>query len=838
MENNIKKQKFKVTGMTCSACSAHVERAVSGLEGVHSVAVNLLSGDMTVEFSGITPEAICKAVVDVGYGASVWGEKAAASRGEDDSPIKPLLRRFIASALLLLPLMYVSMGHTMWGWYLPDFISAPVQIGILQLILSSVILIINQRFFISGFKSLMHKNPNMDTLVAMGSGASMLYSIVMLFIMSSENASADHMHELYFESAAMIPTLITLGKTLEAYSKGKTTSAIKSLLALSPSEATVIRDGVESRIPASELIVGDIFLVRPGESVPTDGIVIEGESSIDEAALTGESLPVDKTSGSRVSGGTVNTSGVLKCRATEVGENTALYKIIRTVEDAQASKAPISRLADRVSGIFVPTVMALALLTFCIWLFLGEEFGKALSFGIAVLVISCPCALGLATPVAIMVGSGVGARHGILFKTASSLEEAGKTDIVIFDKTGTLTEGRPYVTDIFTYGIDENELLTLAASVEHMSEHPLALAIAEYAEQRQLSLRSVTDFSALVGHGVRGVIDGHELICGNAALMREHSVDLAAAEAKIYELSGEGKTPLCFSLDGKLIGLICVADRIKDESIEAIRRLNDMNIATVMLTGDNERSAKCVGEKLGIATIVSDVLPTEKESVVKTLSDYGKTMMVGDGINDSPSLVSSDVGVAIGAGTDIAIESADVVLMHSDPRDTVCAIRLSREVLRNIKQNLFWAFFYNCIGIPIAAGVLYRPFGISLSPMLGAAAMSMSSVCVVSNALRLNLVDPQKQKKYKNKKAVSLPRLKTAKEDKGDNNMKKTVYIEGMMCNHCKAHVEKALSSLQGVSSVEVSLENKSAVVVGDGLDEKALSNAVTNAGYTVTSVK
>ncbi len=832
MEKNIGKEKFKVTGMTCSACSAHVERAVRELDGVKSVSVNLLAGSMLVELDTATADEVCRAVSNAGYKAVLWGEKPA-EKAEEDT-VKPLLHRFLLSLLLLLPLMYVSMGHVMWGWYVPSFLSSPASLGLLQLIISSIILLINQNFFVSGFKSLLHGSPSMDTLVALGSTASMLYSVVMLFMMTSSSPDSGHgyLHELYFESAAMIPTLITLGKTLEAYSKGKTTNAIKALLALSPSKATVIRNGEEIEIDASELAVGEIFSVRPGEAVPADGVVIEGESSVDESALTGESMPADKSEGSRVSGGTVNQSGVLKCRATEVGEATVLHKIVQIVEDAQSSKAPISRLADRVSGIFVPTVMAIAAIAFSIWMICGAEFGFALSRGIGVLVISCPCALGLATPVAVMVGSGVGARHGILFKTASSLEEVGKTDIVIFDKTGTLTEGKMYVTDAIPLNSQsETEFLTVAASIERFSEHPLARAVTEYATQRNIRYENVTEFSALPGHGVTGKLDGKTIICGNAALMKKHNIDVSRLEEKLIRFADEGKTPVCFAADGAVTGILAVADRIKASAGEAIKELDEMGIKTVMLTGDNGRTARCVGEALGISEVISDVLPADKESVVKTLSEYGNTMMVGDGINDSPALARAKIGTAIGAGTDIAIESADVVLMRSDPKDVASCIRLSHSVLRNIKQNLFWAFFYNCIGIPIAAGVLYHPLGIALSPMLGAAAMSLSSVCVVTNALRLNLVDPSRKTKFKNKKSVTFPKSLT---EKGDN-MKKTLYIDGMMCNHCKAHVEKALSSVGGVDSVEVSLENKSAVVKGKDLDEAVLVKAVTDAGYTVT---
>lgn len=830
MEKNMKKEKFKVTGMTCSACSAHVERAVRELDGVANVSVNLLAGSMLVELDTATADEVCRAVSKAGYNAVLWGEKPA--RKAEESTVKPLLYRFIISLLLLLPLMYVSMGHVMWGWRVPNAISSPASLGVIQLILSSVILVINQRFFITGYKSLFRLSPTMDTLVALGSTASMLYSIVILFMITASLDTSHHLHDLYFESAAMIPTLITFGKMLEAYSKGKTTSAIKSLLALSPSKATVIRDGQEIEIDASQLEVGDIFLVRPGEALPADGIVVDGESSVDESALTGESLPADKSVGSKVSGGTLNQSGVLTCKATEVGEATVLHKIVQIVEDAQASKAPISRLADRVSGIFVPTVMAIAVITFSVWMLCGAEFGFALSRSIGVLVISCPCALGLATPVAVMVGSGVGARHGILFKTASSLEEVGKTDIVIFDKTGTLTEGKMHVTDVVPSNTQsEEEFLTVAASLERLSEHPLARAITEYAASKNIKTLDVTDFSALPGHGITGKINGKTIICGNAALMKKHNVDISAFEKQLSSLADTGKTPVCFASEGKAVGMIAIADKVKENGKKAIKELNEMGIKTVMLTGDNSRTARHVGNTLGISDVISDVLPADKENTVRLLSECGNTMMVGDGINDSPALARAKIGTAIGAGTDIAIESADVVLMHSDPEDVAACIRLSHSVLRNIKQNLFWAFFYNCIGIPVAAGVLYHPFGIALSPMLGAAAMSLSSVCVVTNALRLNLVDPSKKTKFKNKKSVTVPKNLT---EKGDN-MKKTLFIDGMMCNHCKAHVEKALGAVKGVSAVEVSLENKTAVVSGNNLDEAVLVKAVTDAGYTVT---
>lgn len=841
-------EKFDVTGMTCAACSAHVERAVRGVEGVKEVAVSLLTNSMTVDFSSpATAEKICAAVSAAGYGAApqnIGGKKENKKSAFESGEPKKILYRLIASAVLLLPLMYVSMGHLMWGWPLPEiFASDPLAIGLYQLLLTTAVAVINQRFFISGTKSLLHGAPNMDTLVSLGSAAAYIYSTAVLFEMCHAAVNGDiqtamhHLHGLYYESAAMILTLITVGKYLEAVSKGRTTDAIKSLMDLAPKTACVIRDGKEKVIPAEEVVKGDVFVVRPGESIPVDGRVISGESAVDESALTGESIPVDKAQGSAVSAATLNQNGFLTCEATRVGEDTTLSQIIETVENAAATKAPIAKIADKVSGVFVPAVMAIALVAGAAWLISGRPFSFALARAISVLVISCPCALGLATPVAIMVGSGVGAKHGVLFKTASALEQTGKTQIVVLDKTGTLTKGKPQVTDILpASGYDADSLLRLAASLESKSEHPLAAAITRRAGESNVETDEAQGFTALPGHGVRAEINGKTAIGGNAALIKSKGMLDADMKALGERLADEGKTPLYFAFDGRIAGIIAVADVVKEDSGQAISELKDMGIRTVMLTGDNRRTALSVAKQTGIDEVVSDVLPGDKAEVVEKLRKYGKVAMVGDGINDAPALTQADIGIAIGAGADVALDAADVVLMKSSVGDVAAAIRLSRQTLRNIHENLFWAFFYNCIGIPIAAGALIPAFNIALNPMLGAAAMSLSSFCVVTNALRLNFFKPDRPFKGKSKQPAELPKLMPTEENiknTEETAMKKTVYINGMMCSHCTAHVQKALSALDGVESVEVSLEDKKAVLtLNKNVDDAVITAAVREAGY------
>ena len=841
-------EKFDVTGMTCAACSAHVERAVRGVEGVKEVAVSLLTNSMTVDFSSpATAEKICAAVSAAGYGAApqnIGGKKENKKSALESGEPKKILYRLIASAVLLLPLMYVSMGHLMWGWPLPEiFASDPLAIGLYQLLLTTAVAVINQRFFISGTKSLLHGAPNMDTLVSLGSAAAYIYSTAVLFEMCHAAVNGDiqtamhHLHGLYYESAAMILTLITVGKYLEAVSKGRTTDAIKSLMDLAPKTACVIRDGKEKVIPAEEVVKGDVFVVRPGESIPVDGRVISGESAVDESALTGESIPVDKAQGSAVSAATLNQNGFLTCEATRVGEDTTLSQIIETVENAAATKAPIAKIADKVSGVFVPAVMAIALVAGAAWLISGRPFSFALARAISVLVISCPCALGLATPVAIMVGSGVGAKHGVLFKTASALEQTGKTQIVVLDKTGTLTKGKPQVTDILpASGYDADSLLRLAASLESKSEHPLAAAITRRAGESNVDIDEALGFTALPGHGVRAEINGKTAIGGNAALIKSKGMLDADMKTLGERLADEGKTPLYFAFDGRIAGIIAVADVVKEDSGQAISELKDMGIRTVMLTGDNRRTALSVAKQTGIDEVVSDVLPGDKAEVVEKLRKYGKVAMVGDGINDAPALTQADIGIAIGAGADVALDAADVVLMKSSVGDVAAAIRLSRQTLRNIHENLFWAFFYNCIGIPIAAGALIPAFNIALNPMLGAAAMSLSSFCVVTNALRLNFFKPDRPFKGKSKQPAELPKLMPTEENiknTEETAMKKTVYINGMMCSHCTAHVQKALGALDGVESVEVSLEDKKAVLtLNKNVDEAVITAAVREAGY------
>lgn len=841
-------EKFDVTGMTCAACSAHVERAVRGVEGVKEVTVSLLTNSMTVDFaSPATAEKICAAVSAAGYGAApqnIGGKKENKKSELESGEPKKILYRLIASAVLLLPLMYVSMGHLMWGWPLPEiFASDPLAIGLYQLLLTTAVAVINQRFFISGTRSLLHGAPNMDTLVSLGSAAAYIYSTAVLFEMCHAAVNGDiqtamhHLHGLYYESAAMILTLITVGKYLEAVSKGRTTDAIKSLMDLAPKTACVIRDGKEKVIPAEDVVKGDVFVVRPGESIPVDGRVISGASAVDESALTGESIPVDKAQGSAVSAATLNQNGFLTCEATRVGEDTTLSQIIETVENAAATKAPIAKIADKVSGVFVPAVMAIALVAGAAWLISGRPFSFALARAISVLVISCPCALGLATPVAIMVGSGVGAKHGVLFKTASALEQTGKTQIVVLDKTGTLTKGKPQVTDILpASGYDADSLLRLAASLESKSEHPLAAAITRRAGESNVETDEAQGFTALPGHGVRAEINGKTAIGGNAALIKSKGMLDADMKALGERLADEGKTPLYFAFDGRIAGIIAVADVVKEDSGQAISDLKDMGIRTVMLTGDNRRTALSVAKQTGIDEVVSDVLPGDKAEVVEKLRKYGKVAMVGDGINDAPALTQADIGIAIGAGADVALDAADVVLMKSSVGDVAAAIRLSRQTLRNIHENLFWAFFYNCIGIPIAAGALIPAFNIALNPMLGAAAMSLSSFCVVTNALRLNFFKPDRPFKGKSKQPAELPKLMPTEENiknTEETAMKKTVYINGMMCSHCTAHVQKALGALDGVESVEVSLEDKKAVLtLNKNVDDAVITAAVREAGY------
>lgn len=841
-------EKFDVTGMTCAACSAHVERAVRGVEGVKEVTVSLLTNSMTVDFSSpATAEKICAAVSAAGYGAApqnIGGKKENKKSALESGEPKKILYRLIASAVLLLPLMYVSMGHLMWGWPLPEiFASDPLAIGLYQLLLTTAVAVINQRFFISGTKSLLHGAPNMDTLVSLGSAAAYIYSTAVLFEMCHAAVNGDiqtamhHLHGLYYESAAMILTLITVGKYLEAVSKGRTTDAIKSLMDLAPKTACVIRYDKETVIPAEEVVKGDVFVVRPGESIPVDGRVISGESAVDESALTGESIPVDKAQGSAVSAATLNQNGFLTCEATRVGEDTTLSQIIETVENAAATKAPIAKIADKVSGVFVPAVMAIALVAGAAWLISGRPFSFALARAISVLVISCPCALGLATPVAIMVGSGVGAKHGVLFKTASALEQTGKTQIVVLDKTGTLTKGKPQVTDILpASGYDADSLLRLAASLESKSEHPLAAAITRRARENNVETDEAQGFTALPGHGVRAEINGKTAIGGNAALIKSKGMLDADMKTLGERLADEGKTPLYFAFDGRIAGIIAVADVVKEDSGQAISELKNMGIRTVMLTGDNRRTALSVAKQTGIDEVVSDVLPGDKAEVVEKLRKYGKVAMVGDGINDAPALTQADIGIAIGAGADVALDAADVVLMKSSVGDVAAAIRLSRQTLRNIHENLFWAFFYNCIGIPIAAGALIPAFNIALNPMLGAAAMSLSSFCVVTNALRLNFFKPDRPFKGKSKQPAELPKLMPTEENiknTEETAMKKTVYINGMMCSHCTAHVQKALGALDGVESVEVSLEDKKAVLtLNKNVDDAVITAAVREAGY------
>ena len=855
-------EQYTVTGMSCAACSARVEKAVKAVPGVTSCSVSLLTNSMGVEGTA-NASAIVKAVQEAGYGASPKAAAAETPSAELDAladhETPRLKKRLIASLVFLAVLMYFSMGHMMWGWPLPHWFDGNhVAMGLVQLLLAGIVMVINQKFFISGFKGLLHRAPNMDTLVALGSSASFLWSTYALFAMTRAQVDGNdalvmhYMMELYFESAAMILTLITVGKMLEARSKGKTTDALKSLMKLAPQTATLLREGAEVTVPIAQVKKGDLFVVRPGENIPVDGLVLEGSSAVNESALTGESIPVDKAAGDKVSAATTNQSGFLKCEATRVGEDTTLAQIIRMVSDAAATKAPIAKIADTVSGFFVPAVISISVLTTLVWLLLGREFGYALARGISVLVISCPCALGLATPVAIMVGNGLGARNGILFKTAASLEAAGRTQIVALDKTGTITSGEPRVTDILPAGgVSESELLTLAASLEQKSEHPLAKAVLAYAETETIACPDVTDFAALPGNGLSARLDGMEIYGGNAEFIATKASVPAELQAEAARLAAEGKTPLFFGGAGRLMGVIAVADTLKEDSPRAIRELQNMGIRVVMLTGDNQRTADAIGRQAGVDEVIAGVLPDGKEAVIRRLQESGKVAMVGDGINDAPALTRADTGIAIGAGTDVAIDAADVVLMNSRLSDVPSAIRLSRATLRNIHENLFWAFIYNIIGIPLAAGV-FIPFGLTLNPMFGAAAMSLSSFCVVSNALRLNLFDLHSTKHDRKPKSAALPAAPvqpaaaentaepvSAPVVKEDNAMKKTLHVEGMMCGHCEARVKKALEALPAVDEAVVSHEAGTAIVTLNAeVSDADLKKAVEDQDYKVTGIE
>lgn len=855
-------EQYTVTGMSCAACSARVEKAVKAVPGVTSCSVSLLTNSMGVEGTA-SASAIVKAVQEAGYGASPKAAAAETPSAELDAladhETPRLKKRLIASLVFLAVLMYFSMGHMMWGWPLPHWFDGNhVAMGLVQLLLAGIVMVINQKFFISGFKGLLHRAPNMDTLVALGSSASFLWSTYALFAMTRAQVDGNdvlvmhYMMELYFESAAMILTLITVGKMLEARSKGKTTDALKSLMKLAPQTATLLREGAEVTVPIAQVKKGDLFVVRPGENIPVDGLVLEGSSAVNESALTGESIPVDKAAGDKVSAATTNQSGFLKCEATRVGEDTTLAQIIRMVSDAAATKAPIAKIADTVSGFFVPAVISISVLTTLVWLLLGREFGYALARGISVLVISCPCALGLATPVAIMVGNGLGARNGILFKTAASLEAAGRTQIVALDKTGTITSGEPRVTDILpAEGVSESELLTLAASLEQKSEHPLAKAVLAYAETETIACPDVTDFAALPGNGLSARLDGMEIYGGNAEFIAAKASVPAELQAEAARLAAEGKTPLFFGGAGRLMGVIAVADTLKEDSPRAIRELQNMGIRVVMLTGDNQRTADAIGRQAGVDEVIAGVLPDGKEAVIRRLQENGKVAMVGDGINDAPALTRADTGLAIGAGTDVAIDAADVVLMNSRLSDVPAAIRLSRATLRNIHENLFWAFIYNIIGIPLAAGV-FIPFGLTLNPMFGAAAMSLSSFCVVSNALRLNLFDLHSTKHDRKPKSAALPAAPvqpaaaentaepvSAPVVKEDNAMKKTLHIEGMMCCHCEARVKKALEALPAVDEAVVSHEAGTAIVTLNAeVSDADLKKAVEDQDYKVIGIE
>ena len=857
-------EQYNVTGMSCAACSARVEKAVSQVPGVTACSVSLLTNSMGVEGTA-SPSAIIQAVEQAGYGAAVKQSGAAsAPSGQQDAldaladhETPKLKRRLIASLGFLLVLMYFSMGHMMWNWPLPSWFEGNhIAVGLVQLLLAGIIMVINQKFFISGFKGLLHGAPNMDTLVALGSSASFIWSTYALFAMTGAQLRGDHeavmtyMMEFYFESAAMILTLITVGKMLEARSKGRTTDALKSLMKLAPKTATILRDGQEAVVPIEQLRKGDQFVVRPGENIPVDGIVLEGSGAVNESALTGESIPVDKVPGDSVSAATTNQSGFLRCEATRVGEDTTLSQIIRMVSDAAATKAPIAKVADTVSGFFVPAVITIAVVTTLVWLFLGQDLAFALARGISVLVISCPCALGLATPVAIMVGNGLGAKNGILFKTAASLEAAGRTQIVALDKTGTITQGEPRVTDLLpAEGTTEIELLTLAAALERRSEHPLAKAVLAYTQDKELPKPELEDFTALPGNGLTAMLKGETVFGGSLNFARSQTSVPAPLQAQAQSLSAQGKTPLFFGRGKQLLGLIAVADTIKEDSPRAIRELQEMGIRVVMLTGDNQRTAEAIGQQAGVDEVIAGVLPDGKESVIRTLSEYGKVAMVGDGINDAPALTRADIGIAIGAGTDVAIDAADVVLMNSKLSDVPAAIRLSRATLRNIHENLFWAFIYNVIGIPLAMGV-FIPLGLTLNPMFGAAAMSLSSFCVVSNALRLNLFDLHSARRDKKIAPTALPPVFSGKQEAAvcepnlsnpqeETKMTKTMKIEGMMCSHCEARVKKALEKLPQVEEAQVSHTAGTAVLtLNADVEDAALKEAVEAQDYTVLSIE
>ena len=846
MENNeARTEKYLVTGMSCAACQSHVEKAVNGVEGVSSCSVSLLTNSMSVSGTA-DPQAVIKAVKDAGYGASLEGANGKAKGqifesmeeqlGNKEIPL--LKKRLISSVIFLLVLMYFSMGVSMWEWPAPKFLEHNmVGIGIIEMLLSGIVMVINNKFFVNGFKALIHKSTNMDTLVAMGSGVSFIYSFVTLLHMTtagSHEAQMALMDELYFESAAMIVTLITIGKLLEAISKGRTTNALKGLLNLRPKTAVLIRNGEEITVPVDEVSVGDIYAVRPGGSVPVDGRIVEGECAVDESALTGESVPVDKTAGDKVSAGTINRSGYIRCRAEKVGEDTTLAQIIKMVSDSSATKAPIARIADKVSGIFVPAVLIIAAIVFVIWLVTGAGTGYSLTRAISVLVVSCPCALGLATPVAIMVGNGVAAKNGILFKTSTSLEQTGKAEIIVLDKTGTITSGVPVVTDIIPVS-DEAELLKNAYALENKSEHPLGKAVADYCRLHGVALEDADSFRVHAGNGLEGTVNGKNIRGGNSKFIR--NID-ASSEEKAKELAMQGKTPLFFESDGNLMGIIAVADTIREDSTEAINELKKLGLYTIMLTGDNKRTAESIGKLSGVDMTVADVLPGDKEKIVKKLKEYGKVIMVGDGINDAPALTSSDIGIAIGAGTDIAIDAADVVLMKSSLKDAAAAIRISRRTIRNIHENLFWAFIYNIALIPVAAGA-YAALGVTMTPMFGAAAMSLSSFTVCMNALRLNLVKPYDTKRDKAKSDIR-DRLKDLeiKNEKELNTMEKTIKIEGMMCGHCEATVKKALEALDGVISADVSHDKGTAVVALEkDVSDDVLTKAVEDKDFKVTGI-
>lgn len=817
---------YNVTGMSCAACSARVEKAVNSVEGVTSCAVSLLTNSMGVDGTA-SPDEIIKAVVDAGYGASLKNDtKKESSSDLEDKETPRLIKRLIASFVLLIPLMYISMGHMMWGWAVPPFLQDNhIGMGIVQMLFAIAIMIINQKFFVSGFKGIIHRSPNMDTLVVLGSGASFVYSMVVLILMTVyPDRQMELMHSFYFESAATILALITVGKTLEAYSKGRTTDALKGLMSLAPKMATVIRDYKEISIPIGQVNVGDIFVVRPGESIAVDGVIIEGSSAVDESALTGESIPVDKAVGDNVTSATINQSGFIKCRATRIGEDTTLSQIIKMVSDAASTKAPIAKIADKVSGVFVPVVIGISLVTFIVWMIVGKEFSFVLSRAISVLVISCPCALGLATPVAIMVGNGVGAKNGILFKTAASLEEAGRIQIVALDKTGTITQGTPKVTDVIAY---DDSLMPIAYSIEKFSEHPLARAVVDYSVEQGITALDLTEFKALAGNGVSAKLNDYSIIAGSLKYVSSAITVSSDVKSKADELSNDGKTPLLFARDDTLLGIIAVADVIKEDSPSAVKELQNMGIKVVMLTGDNARTANAIGKQVGVDMVISDVLPDGKESVIRELMESGKVAMVGDGINDAPALTRANIGIAIDAGTDIAIDAADVVLMNSRLSDVPSAIRLSRATLTNIHENLFWAFIYNIIGIPLAAGVWIPIFGWTLNPMFGAAAMSLSSFCVVTNALRLNLVKIHSTKRDRAKHPVQINR----KEKK---IMTKTIKVDGMMCPHCEAHMKEAFEKLPQVDEAVASHTDKTVVLtLNADIDENTIKSTVADAGYT-----